>query len=188
METRRCEGWAWGCWALATHRGESPSRPCRGFRCVCVLGGAGVGCGGVSWLLCTQLRTWLDGPASLSPGTWRGACSMMSPPSSHPGPVLRGGLAHCPARTASPAGTRRGQRRAEHMPAITPRGMGAPPGTLCGGSQTSIEVTPIAKERMCHPQDQGQARGAVVSAGGPQGLITSSEISLKSLILSQKCV
>lgn len=36
-------------------------------------------CVGERWLLCTQLRTWLDGLTSLSPGMWQGACSMMSP-------------------------------------------------------------------------------------------------------------
>lgn len=36
-------------------------------------------CVGEQWLLCTQLRTWLDGPTSLSPGMWQGARSMMSP-------------------------------------------------------------------------------------------------------------
>lgn len=36
-------------------------------------------CVGEWWLLCTQLRTWLDGPTPLSPGMWQRACSMMSP-------------------------------------------------------------------------------------------------------------
>lgn len=38
-------------------------------------------------LLCTQLRTWLDGPTSLSPGMWQGARSMMSP-AARPPPAL----------------------------------------------------------------------------------------------------
>lgn len=164
METWRCEGWASGRWALAAHR--RGSRPALQRLPVCVRWRGGGG-GGGSWLHCTQLRTWLDGPASLSPGTRQAACSMMSPPPSRPGSVLRGGLAHGQPSQHLRWGRGGGNTGLSACP--SPREAWAPPGTLRGGSQTSIEVTPIAKERLCHPQDQGQARGAVVSAEGPRG-------------------
>ena len=93
-------------------------------------------CGGEPWLRHAQLRTWLDGPTPLSPGTWQGARNMMSPPPSHPQRYARGRsgpLSH--PRSISGGDEGEGSARVPHKPAIAQRGMHGPRLTLGVSSQ-----------------------------------------------------
>lgn len=94
-------------------------------------------CGGEPWLPRAQLRTWLDGPTPLSPGTWQGARNMMSPPPFHPQRCARrrsGPLSH--PRSISGVDEGEGSARVLHKPAITQRGTDGPRLTLRVCSQT----------------------------------------------------
>lgn len=55
-------------------------------------------------------------------------------------------------------------------------------------SNFSTEVTTLAKERLGHPKTGARRGGQRRLMGGPKGVITSCEISLKSLVLAPKFV
>ena len=144
------------------------------------------GCVGEWWLLCTQLRTWLDGPTSLSPGMWQGACSMMSPTALPPPALGSEDVWYCLTHGASlvgMGGSGEGRTRAEHTPAIPQRGPDSidPAGEF---SDLPPEVVPIAKERECLTPGAGRGVGGCLT-GPPRGS-SQTEISLKCLILKMR--
>lgn len=127
--------------------------------------------GGEQWLLCTPLRTWLDGPTPLSPGTWQGACSVMSLTTRPPPPALCSEeVWHVvsPSERLRRAGERAVQGRVP--PAITQRGtdtLASDPGRWF--PYFSMEVMTLAKERLGHPKSRARRGGAAASDGGPPG-------------------
>lgn len=106
-------------------------------------------CVGEQWLLCTQLRTWLDGPTSLSPGMWQGARSMMStrrPPT--PSSGLGGRLVHCLTHGASLVGMGgRAGRELSIRPRSPHEALTAVTDPVGVFSDLPTEAIPIVKER-----------------------------------------
>ena len=130
-------GWASGPRAHRAHGRRSLSWPCRGFQCV-----------GEQWLLRTQLRTWLDGPTSLSPGMWQGARSMMSP-AALPPPALGSEDVWC---IVSPTehlwwGWGRAGRELSIRPRSPHEALTAATDPAGAFSDLPTEAIPIAKER-----------------------------------------
>lgn len=93
--------------------------------------------GDEQWLLCTQLRTWLDGLTALSPGTWQGACSVMSL-TAHPPPALRSEeVWHVvPPSEQLRQGWGEGSTRSNAHPRSPSEALPCWPLTLGGGSRT----------------------------------------------------
>lgn len=117
--------------------------------------------GGEWCLLCTQLRTWLDGPTPLSPGMWQGACCMMSPAALPPPALCSEEVWHIASASEHfwwgwGRGQCEGSAHVRDRPVRHGQSKTDPGGQF---SDFSTEVIPRVKERICITPRPGSGEG-----------------------------